>query len=302
MASRAFSMALQGGLVISGRQWGRDLLSARPGRRIVAVHGWMDNCASFEGLAPLLVSAVPDLAVVAVDLPGHGRSSHLPMGVYAMTDYVRALWMFLQQIQWTRTALLGHSMGAGVCSLFAGTFPEHVERLMLVDGGAPVSQTADRLPEQLHQSVTEFAETLRRPQKSYPSAEAMVERILQRDLDRHSAETLLTGCLARDGDAFCFSHDPFLRVTSPLRLVAEQVDAFLNRVRCPTLLVVAEAGWPFGGDLVKHWNDCLRRDNPFAVVQRVVPGRHHVHLDTPAVVAPHVLDFFLKEFSPSPAI
>ena len=43
---------------------------------ILALHGWLDNAASFVRLAPLLA----DADVVAIDLPGHGYSDHSPPG------------------------------------------------------------------------------------------------------------------------------------------------------------------------------------------------------------------------------
>ena len=40
--------------------------------------GWLDNAGSFDGLIPLL--SLPSPHVVAIDLPGHGLSSHRPPG------------------------------------------------------------------------------------------------------------------------------------------------------------------------------------------------------------------------------
>ena len=41
------------------------------------MHGYMDNAGTFDRLIPLL----PDkFYVVAIDLPGHGFSSHVPYG------------------------------------------------------------------------------------------------------------------------------------------------------------------------------------------------------------------------------
>ena len=46
----------------------------------VALHGWLDNAGSFDGVAPLVVSACPSQSLICLDYPGHGLSSHLPPG------------------------------------------------------------------------------------------------------------------------------------------------------------------------------------------------------------------------------
>src|SRR5690606_31937171 len=73
LTMREFELEIPLG-TIRGLRWGE------PGMpRVLALHGWLDNAASFVPLAPLL----PGLDLVAPDLPGHGRSTHLPPG----TDY-----------------------------------------------------------------------------------------------------------------------------------------------------------------------------------------------------------------------
>jgi pimeloyl-ACP methyl ester carboxylesterase len=45
--------------------------------RTIAMHGYMDNAGTWDRLIPLL----PDqFYIVAIDLPGHGFSSHVPYG------------------------------------------------------------------------------------------------------------------------------------------------------------------------------------------------------------------------------
>ena len=43
---------------------------------ILALHGWLDNAASFARLAPLL----KEYYVISIDFPGHGKSDHYPFG------------------------------------------------------------------------------------------------------------------------------------------------------------------------------------------------------------------------------
>uniref|UniRef100_A0A671YJZ6 Serine hydrolase like n=1 Tax=Sparus aurata TaxID=8175 RepID=A0A671YJZ6_SPAAU len=66
---------------IRGKVWGPDR-----GRPVLCLHGWADNCGSFSTLIPLLPK---ECRYVAVDLAGHGLSSHRPPGAfYSSPEYV----------------------------------------------------------------------------------------------------------------------------------------------------------------------------------------------------------------------
>jgi pimeloyl-ACP methyl ester carboxylesterase len=57
-----------------GKGWGDSSATIN----ILAVHGIMDNAASFDRLAPLLVSSNENIRIVALDFSGHGKSDHRP--------------------------------------------------------------------------------------------------------------------------------------------------------------------------------------------------------------------------------
>jgi len=93
---------------------------------VIALHGWLDNAASFSHLAPLL----PGLRIVALDQAGHGHSSHrAPGSGYQLWDYALDVLLVADQLGWQKFALLGHSMGAIVSLLLAGAVPERISRL-----------------------------------------------------------------------------------------------------------------------------------------------------------------------------
>lgn len=58
--------------MISGKWWG-----PRTEQPIIAIHGWQDNAGTWDTLIPLLPESI---SVLAIDLPGHGLSSHYPKG------------------------------------------------------------------------------------------------------------------------------------------------------------------------------------------------------------------------------
>jgi pimeloyl-ACP methyl ester carboxylesterase len=72
--------------------------------------------------------------VVAVDLPGHGRSAGAPLtSIEAMADWVAAL---LARLEIAQAALVGHSMGSLVALAAAQRHPAAIRALGLV-GAAP---------------------------------------------------------------------------------------------------------------------------------------------------------------------
>ena len=118
-------------LALAALEWGDP--AAPP---LVALHGWLDNAASFALLAPRLA---PRYRVIALDLPGHGHSGHLPAGAgYHYLDHVRAVLAVLDALELSRCRLLGHSLGAGIASLVAAAAPARIERLHLIEGLGPL--------------------------------------------------------------------------------------------------------------------------------------------------------------------
>ena len=93
-------------LNLTTRIWGPE--DAPP---VIACHGWLDNAASFDHIAPLL----PDCRLLALDLPGHGLSDRRPPGTaYHFLDMVSELFEVADHFDWERFSLLGHSMGAAL--------------------------------------------------------------------------------------------------------------------------------------------------------------------------------------------
>ncbi|KAK2576420.1 hypothetical protein KPH14_005756 [Odynerus spinipes] len=91
---------------IAGKLWGNNK-SKQP---ILALHGWQDNAASFDNLAPLLEKHGP---ILALDLPGHGFSSWLPPGqMYFEIVYLVLLCRLKRYFGWEKLKLLAHSLSA----------------------------------------------------------------------------------------------------------------------------------------------------------------------------------------------
>jgi len=82
-------------------------------------------------------------AVLAVDLPGHGRSGGAPLAsIEAMADWLVAL---LDSAKVGAAALVGHSMGSLVALDCAARHPERVDRVALIGTAFPMRVSPDLL-------------------------------------------------------------------------------------------------------------------------------------------------------------
>jgi len=176
--------------------------------------------------------------------------------------------------------------------MYAGTFPANIEKLILIEGGAAISGPAEDFAQLFQQYLQARSDILSKPEKLYADRDAMIDKMLERPFSAEAADCLLNESMiaSPDGGHFSFSHDRLLRAPGPVRMTEEQVLSFHRRIECPTLLVTAADGWPFPEGFYQRWTEAIKGP----LERCVVPGRHHVHLDSPEVVAPYVSSFISK--------
>ena len=122
------------------------------GEPVLALHGWLDNAASFMPLATQW-----QRPMVALDFSGHGHSDHRPDGVVThLVDHVRDVLAVADQLGWQRFTLVGHSMGAGIACLFAAALPERVSRLVLIEGLGPPTTPAEDVAKTLRKALDDM--------------------------------------------------------------------------------------------------------------------------------------------------
>jgi pimeloyl-ACP methyl ester carboxylesterase len=267
------------GYRVTAVEWGAD-----DGPPVLALHGWLDNAASFTRLAPLLGG----LQLVALDLPGHGRSDGLPaLCSRHFVDWVPVVLEAADAMGWRRFSLIGHSMGAGISTLVPAVAPERIQRLVLLEGVGPLSSPAEGAPRQLSDALrSEVTIALREPSVHRDIEAAIAVRMKDSDLDHQSARLLVERGVEQVARGVRFTFDPRLRTSSRMRLTEEQVLAFLGGIECPVLAVRATRGWPFPEQIV------TRRLQEIADLRTArVDGGHHVHLTHPERVAPLIREF-----------
>lgn len=249
---------------------------------LVALHGWLDNGASFLPLAPHLEA----FHLLCLDLPGHGHSDHKHTP-YVFVDWLDDLHQIVLAAGWTRFTLLGHSLGALIASAYAGVFPEQVERLILLEGLGPLSQPDEEVPGQLRRAILNRSRTRERAASGFASLEeAVAARCKVADISPAAARLICERQLEARAGRWYWRSDPRLRDLSPLRMSEGQAQALIRAIACPVLFIRGEQGFPW---LLEQWR---QRAGAFAQIEMVqVAGNHHFHMENSSETAVYIEKF-----------
>ncbi len=264
---------------IAGLRWPQG---ARP---VLALHGWLDNAASFNALAPLLA----DSDVLALDLPGHGLSSHRGLqGTYNIWDDLPDILRAADAAGFAKFHLVGHSRGAIIAALLAAALPERVLSLTMLDALRPPPAPLDETFEQLGR----FARAYIKPPivgggARYESLERALEvRCRVAKMSEQAARPIVERGLREVDGVWQWRADPRLHLPSAFKLSAQHNQLLLERVReLPHRLILAQQG--VGASVLKSELNGLKLN----WAQR--PGSHHFHLE-PGVegIAADILAFW----------
>ncbi|MYL23809.1 alpha/beta fold hydrolase [Halomonas alkaliantarctica] len=269
---------------LAALSWGR-----RNAPTWLALHGWLDNAASFSRLAPRLAKAL-DIRIVALDFRGHGHSSkegdvpqeHAHQD-YALWDYCHDVLDAMDALAINKTTLLAHSMGAAVSCLLAAALPERVEQLVLIDGLGAISTPPEETAGQLRKGLIAHRRPRSRPPRYVDIETAVAARVAGgvTPIDADTARPLVARNSRVDDDGHVWLRtDGRLLKPSLVRFTPEQVLALLAEIHCPVLLIEGDSG--ILGE--RAWAQKARQAVP-TLIRHVLAGGHHLHLEAQSVEA-----------------
>jgi len=106
---------------------------ARPARRglpLVGIHGFGGDKETWLFVAALTRRS---RGLVAIDLPGHGRSDDVPEPRASIRHHAEAVVRTLDHLAIDRAIVCGNSMGGGVALRLAASWPDRVAGIVLID-------------------------------------------------------------------------------------------------------------------------------------------------------------------------
>ena len=268
-------------------EWAPEASSAT----VLLLHGFMDAGATWDLVAPALVLA--GYRVLAPDLRGYGDSGRIGAGgYYHFLDYVFDVADLVDgAVVPSPLYLVGHSMGGTVATMYAGTFPERVVKLALLEGLGPPDNGFDTGPVRTRKWIEDVrASRARTAERAMGSCEEALVRLKANHPNVDDAvlkERLHHLTRELPGGKIAWKHDPLHRTLSPMPFFAKLYVEYAKKIACPALYV---DGGPHG----YHPPDEDARLAAFAEMeQRTIEGAGHMmHWTRPAELAALLLAFF----------
>lgn len=249
------------------------------GTSLLFLHGWLDNAASFNTVMAELHKLAPHLHLCAIDLPGHGLSSHKDdHNFYPFHDYIDDVYQLLAKLSPNRLVLVGHSLGALIASCYSAAFPEQVSGLVQIEGYGPLAESSDQCVSRLREGVLSRQRIRRKPERTMSSLQEALQRrakVNQLEADL-IAPVVLRGIELREM-GWQWRHDNKLQSQSLYRMSFQHAETIRKQILCPQLIILGHEGFDYLQSIE------MDGSNTTQVVQ--VNGGHHCHLQSPSRVS-----------------
>ncbi|KAL5263393.1 hypothetical protein ACHWQZ_G008681 [Mnemiopsis leidyi] len=254
---------------------------------VLMVHGWLDNCYSF---VPLLTMLPKNRRYIALDLPGHGHSSHKPTGCYNLIlNAVVDLEHIRRNLNLEKFTFIGHSMSGILGILYSSTYPEHIDRTVVLDSLFPFVKESSEVVTNLRKASDDLVIDAFRC-KTYKDVNTLA-----------AAKSLSTWYIGLDA-ALCQLiverntvpceggirqlYDPKLRYSSLVYLTKEQYMEFLKAQQKPVLYLEGDRGvtsiLPSLKGLYEIAKSAVSNN---LITSEVIEGPHHFHMENPDATA-----------------
>ncbi len=166
-------------------------------------------------------------------------------------SYIYDLAQLIHSQRLAPVSIVAHSLGGNIALRYSGIYPEHVCRLVAIEGLGPgprIATERDRKPidERMRDWIKEQRARSSEVPWRYPSLEAALKRMQEanRHLSDAVARHLTEHAVNQNEDGtFSWKFDPYVRVWGPNDMTRDEIAKLWSRITCPTLLVYGKESW-----------------------------------------------------------
>ena len=244
-------------------------------------------------------TAKRSIRFVAMDFPGHGQSSHRWPGMpYIHFEYVADVKKVVSQLGWEKFSIISHSLGAFVASLYAGTFPNEVENLVLIEYGGYPAWIAEKPDLVLAKYASGMANMNPRTPRVYEGLEAAAARREEpyngNTLRKDDALLIAKRGSTATKDGVIFSHDSTLQKSYfPFYPPQLSLKLILSKMKGSVLILEGSDSqdlFETGRESRLERLSIISQHAKFKMWKTLLGG-HHVHLENPEQTALQIKQF-----------
>lgn len=218
--------------------WGQE---ANP--PLLLIHGNRDHARTWDHVAVRLAERY---RIYAPDLRGHGDSAWAVGGQYSLPEFVLDIAMLVDGLDRYPLTIIGHSLGGAVALEYAGVFPQHVRKVVAIEGLGPRVGEPSPASRRMRQWIAHMRDFDKRTPRRYATIEHAVKRMREENphLTAEMAHHLtLNGMRKNDDGTLSWKFDNYVRLHSPYEFNIAEAREIWNQIRCPVLLIRGSESW-----------------------------------------------------------
>ena len=232
---------------------------------LIFIHGWTCNSEFWSES----YNAFPEYRVLALDLPGHGKSDK-PQAVYSMEYFAKSVEAVMKDAKIKKAVLVGHSMGTPIIRQFYRLYADKTLGLVIVDG--MLRPFANK------EAMAQFMALLRSDYKT--NAPKMVDGMLQPVKDESLKKRIRDSMLAT----------PEHVALSAMDGMADEKIYAADKINVPVLALMAQS--PFWSADVKEVYQSIAPDIDFQMWKDV---SHFLMMEKPKEFNAEVKSFIVRK-------
>ncbi|XP_065340671.1 probable serine hydrolase [Cloeon dipterum] len=277
---------------VAGKWWGPQ--EKQP---VIALHGWQENCCTYD---PLMRALPSDVSVLALDMPGNGQSPKFTShGAFHYMEDVIALRAVINQLKFKdKIKFMCHSYSFSIGFMYAVLYPKEVDRELVIEKLKPDAMVPEFLIKHGSKNLDKLVDVYIEEKNKEGTIEehaAHYRKSAMNSMSLDNAKLLMerSAVLNPDTGLYVIKRDPRGKYNVYFSFPNEFYIEISKNYHCKTLYITGSKGLAFESKkIIKEVLDVIEKNAEVEFV--TVEGSHHVHMENPHLVTPHVLRFLFE--------